>query len=125
MPTVVQVEEQIYACEGFRVRLTPLKPSAKLLPAYDFLVMAPQSWRISEWKTVRLRGYLTVVRSVLVLRGDESPVKTDLRLGNLRDSYYQAKYGTLAAEAMTGILSVAEGGSNASGGAKSVGRGEE
>ncbi len=118
MPTVVQVEEQIYACEGFRVRLTPLKPGAKMLPAYDFLVMAPQNWRVSEWKTVRLRGYLTVVRSVIVLRGDESPLKTDLRLGNLRDTYYQAKYGTLAAEAMTGILSVAEAGGNAPGGTK-------
>jgi hypothetical protein len=125
MPTVVQVEEQIYACEGFRVRLTPLKPGMKMLPAYDFLVMAPQIWRVSDWKTVRLRGYLTVVRSVLVLRGDGSPLKTDLRLGNLRDSYYQAKYGTLAAEATTGILSVAEGGSNASGGATSAGRAEE
>ncbi len=114
MPTVAQVEEQIYACEGFRVRLTPLKPGAKMLPAYDFLVMAPQSWRVSEWKTVRLRGYVAVVRSVIVLRGDESPVKTDLRLGNLRDTYYHAKYGTLAAEAMTGILSVAEGAINAS-----------
>jgi hypothetical protein len=97
MPTPAQLEEQIYACEGFRVRLTPLKPAEKKLPSYDFLVMAPQKWRISDWKIVRLRAYIPFVREVVVLRGDEKPAKTDIQLGSLRDTYYQAKYGSLAA----------------------------
>jgi hypothetical protein len=97
MPTPAQLEEQIYACEGFRVRLTPLKPNEKKLPSYDFLVMAPQKWRISDWKIVRLRAFIPFVREVVVLRGDEKPAKTDIQLGALRDSYYQAKYRSLAA----------------------------
>lgn len=95
MPTPVQLEEQIYACEGFRVRLTPLKLADKKLPSYDFLVMSPQKWRISDWKTVRLRAYVPFIREVAVLRGDGSVVKSDIQLGTLRDTYYQAKYGTL------------------------------
>jgi hypothetical protein len=98
MPTVAQVEEQIYACEGFRVRFTPLKPGTKVIPSYDFLVMAPQRWRLSDWKTVRLRGYVSLMREVVVLRGDDKPEKTDLHLGNLRDTYYRAKYGSLTPE---------------------------
>jgi hypothetical protein len=108
MPTVVQVEEQIYACEGFRVRLTPIKANVKTIPAYDFLVMAPQRWRISDWKNVRLRGYLAIVRGAVVLRGDDAPVKSDITLGTLRDSYYHAKYGSLEPEPMTGTLTAVE-----------------
>jgi hypothetical protein len=99
MPTIAQVEEQIYACEGFRVKLTPLKAGIKTVPSYDFLVMAPQRWRISDWKRLRLRDYVPFIREIVVRRGDESPVKTDLQLGNLRDTYYAAKYGSLAPEA--------------------------
>ncbi|MGP6157491.1 MAG: hypothetical protein ACLPYS_08295 [Vulcanimicrobiaceae bacterium] len=101
MPTLAQVEEQIYACEGFRVRLTPLKAGTKTIPAYDFLVMAPQRWRLSDWKMARLRAYVPFVREIVVLRGDDTPAKTDLQLGNLRDTYYQAKYGSLAPEKQT------------------------
>ncbi|MBV9102481.1 MAG: hypothetical protein JO060_02765 [Candidatus Eremiobacteraeota bacterium] len=98
MPTVAQVEEQIYACEGFRVRLVPLSERAKRLPSYDFLVMAPQRWRISDWKNVRMAAYVTLLREATVLRGDDTPVRRDLQLGNLRDSYYAEKYGSLEAE---------------------------
>ncbi len=96
MPTVAQVEEQILVCEGFRVMLTPLKPKTKLLPSYDFQVMAPQKWRISDWKQVRLAGYLLLVRAVAILGGDGKEVKRDLQLGHIRDSYYAATYGNLA-----------------------------
>jgi len=97
MPTAAQLEEQIYACEGFRVKITLLKPAEKKLPSYDFLVMAPQKWRISDWKIVRLRAFIPFVREIVVVRGDGRPAKTDIQLGALRDSYYQAKYGSLAA----------------------------
>lgn len=107
MPTVAQVEEQIYTCEGFRVKLTLLKPATKTIPAYDFLVMAPQRWRISDWKMVRLSGYVPFVREIIVLRGDQKPAKSDLQLGSLRDTYYQAKYGSLAPDAPE-LPSVAE-----------------
>ena len=95
MPTLDQIEEQIYACEGFRVRLLPLGEKTKRFPSYDFLVMAPQRWRISDWKAVRMSAYLTLLRDATVLRGDGTPVRRDLQLGNLRDSYYAEKYGSL------------------------------
>lgn len=101
MPTLVQLEEQIYACEGFRVQLKPLKASEKKFPSYDFLVMAPQKWRISDWKTVRLRAFVTSIREITVLRGDGKQAKSNIQLGSLRDTYYQAKYGSLAPEEAT------------------------
>jgi hypothetical protein len=94
MPTLAQVEEQIYVVEGFRVRLEPLLAKTKALPGYDFTVMAPQKWRITDWKTARLGAYLTLLRGITVLRGDGSPLKSDLQLGNLRDTYYEATYGS-------------------------------
>ncbi|MBC5800589.1 MAG: hypothetical protein GIX03_04965 [Candidatus Eremiobacteraeota bacterium] len=99
MPTIAQVEEQILVVEGFRVQLTPLAPKTKTLPSYDFTVMAPQRWRVSDWKTVRLVRYVTLLRGAVVLRGDGTAVKGDLQLGNIRDSYYEKQYGATAAPA--------------------------
>ena len=100
MPTIAQVEEQILACEGFRVRLTPLAAKTKSFPSYDFIAMAPQRWRASDWKNIRLAAYVTCCcaerPSVLTARGHRS---TGAQLGNVRDSYYAAKYGSLVAEA--------------------------
>jgi hypothetical protein len=95
MPTIPQIEEQIFVVEGFRVKLTPLLAKTKSLPGYDFTVMAPQRWRVSDWKTARLGAYLTLVKAALVMRGDGTPVKGDLQLGNVRDSYYEATYGAI------------------------------
>ena len=95
MPTIPQVEEQIYVVEGFRVKLSPLAAKTKALPSYDYTVMAPQRWRISDWKTARLGAYVTLLRAVDVLRGDGRPIKTDMQLGNIRDSYYEAVYGPI------------------------------
>jgi hypothetical protein len=95
MPTVPQVEEQILVIEGFRVKLVPLLAKTKSLPSYDFTAMAPQRWRVSEWKNVRLAAYVTLVKAATVLRGDGTTVKSDLQLGTIRDSYYEAKYGPL------------------------------
>jgi len=97
MPTIAQVEEQILVVEGFRVQLTPLAPKTKILPSYDFTVMAPQRWRVSDWKTARLAGYVALLRQAVVQRGDGSAVKGDLQLGHIRDSYYAKQYGTTAA----------------------------
>lgn len=94
MPTLAQVEEQILVVEGFRVQLTPLAAKTKTLPSYDFTVMAPQRWRLSDWKNARLGAYVTLLRQAVVLRGDGSPVKSDLQLGGVRDSYYAKQYGT-------------------------------
>ena len=96
MPTIAQVEEQIIVVEGFRVHLTPLTPKTKNLPSYDFTVMAPQRWRVSDWKTVRLAAYLTLLRQAVVLRGDGTSVKGDPQLGGVRDTYYATQYGTTA-----------------------------
>jgi hypothetical protein len=98
MPTLPQLEEQIFTCEGFRVRLTPLIAKTKSFPSYDYLVMAPQRWRVSDWKNVRLAPYVTLVRDAVVLDGTDAPLKRDAQLGHVRDSYYAAKYGSLAAE---------------------------
>ena len=95
MATIAAVEKQIQEREGFRVRLTPLNEKTKSIPDYHYTVMAPQRWKISEWKTERLGEYISLIRELTIFRGDGEPVKRDMQLGNLRDSYYQAEYGTL------------------------------
>lgn len=44
-----------------------------------------------------------VFRKVDVYRGDDTPVKNDIRLVTLRDSYYEARYGTLEPEETTNV----------------------
>jgi hypothetical protein len=94
MANLAQVERQIFEREGFRVRLTPLSDKVKSLPPYEFSVMAPQRWRVSDWKNERLRDYVTLLREAIALRGDGSAVARDMQLGNLRDTYYEADYGS-------------------------------
>jgi hypothetical protein len=60
--------------------------------------MAPSKWKISDWKRVRLAPYIAIFRKVDVYRGDDTIVKTDMRLVNLRDSYYLARFGSLDPE---------------------------
>lgn len=95
MPSIAAVEKEIFEREGFRVRLTPLGDKTKTIPAYDFTAMAPQRWKISDWKNERLANYVTLIRDVTVFSGDGERVRRDMQLGNLRDTYYQAEYGTL------------------------------
>ena len=96
MATKKQVEDAIFALEGFRVELELLE-AKKSLPAYDYTVMAPQRWKISRWKNERLAGYRALVKSAAVLRGDGTHAK-DIQLGNLRDTYYEAQYGEITSE---------------------------
>lgn len=93
MATLAAVEKQIWEREGFRVKLIPLTEKTKSLPDYDYTVMAPQRWKISDWKNERLARYVTMLRGVTVFRGDGSLVQRDLQLGNLRDTFYEAAYG--------------------------------
>ena len=95
MATKKQVEEAIFQREGFQVELELFEGKKTVLPPYDWSVMAPQRWRISDWKNARLEGYRLLVRGITVFRGDSSPVTRDMQLGNLRDTYYEAKYGPI------------------------------
>jgi len=95
MATKKQVEDAIFAREGFRVELEVFEGKKSALPAYEWRVMAPQRWRISEWKNERLEPYRLLVKGVNVLRGDGSAAARDLQLGNLRDTYYEAEYGPI------------------------------
>lgn len=95
MATKKQVEGTILDREGFRVELEPFDQKLKALPAYDFPVMAPQRWKVSDWKNARLNAYRLLVKNVTVFRGDGEPISRDLQLGNLRDSYYEDAYGSL------------------------------
>jgi hypothetical protein len=72
---------------------------------YPYDVMAPSKWRISDWKRVRLARYVALFRSVDVYRGDDTIVRSDIRLVALRDSYYAAKYGTLEPTQSDGLRS--------------------
>lgn len=92
MPTVKALEEQIFAREGFRVRLAPIDPKLKNVAAYAFEYMGSNKWRLSDWKRERLAQYFAAFRGIEVFRGDGTPVKSDMRLGNLRDSYFDAHY---------------------------------
>jgi hypothetical protein len=93
--TKKQIEDAIFAREGFRVEFDLFEGKKSALPPYDFTAMAPQRWRISDWKNVRLEPYRLMVKAVKVYRGDGETVARDLQLGNLRDSYYEAGYGPI------------------------------
>lgn len=96
--TITELQEQIFAREGFRVSFERLGASDDPLRPYDYPVMAPQGWKVSDWQRIRLAAYVTAFRGVTVYRGDQKPIGRDLTLGHLRDGYYQAEYGTLAPE---------------------------
>ena len=95
MATKKQVEDAIFAREGFKVQLDVFEAKKSPLPAYDWPVMAPQRWRISDWKNGRLEPYRLLVKHLTVYRGDGSAVTRDMQLGNLRDTYYEAEYGPI------------------------------
>ncbi|HET7813411.1 MAG TPA: hypothetical protein VFL13_03480 [Candidatus Baltobacteraceae bacterium] len=95
MATKKQVEDAIFAREGFRVELELLEGKKSALPAYEFSVMAPQRWKVSDWKNERLAAYRMLVKNATVLRGDGTHAK-DLQLGKLRDTYYEAEYGPIS-----------------------------
>jgi hypothetical protein len=96
--TVTELQEQIFQREGFRVSFERLGASQDELPPYDYPVMAPNGWHVSDWRRIRLARYILVFRDVKVYRGDDTPIARDMKLGNLRDSYYEAVYGTLSPE---------------------------
>ena len=98
-PTVTELQESIFAREGFRVSFERLGASKDALPPYDYPVMAPNGWHVSDWQRIRLAPYLLFFRKLTVYRGDDTPIARDMKLGNLRDSYYEAQYGSLSPDA--------------------------
>ena len=96
--TITELQEQIFAREGFRVSFERLGASDEPLPPYAYPVMAPNGWKVSDWQRVRLAAYIASFRGVTVYRGDQKPIGRDLQLGHLRDSYYEAEYGSLTSE---------------------------
>jgi len=95
-PSITELQEQIFQREGFRVSFERFGAADAALPAYEYAVMAPQGWKVSDWQRVRLAPYVLLFRGVTVYRGDDTPLPRDVKLGHLRDSYYQATYGTLS-----------------------------
>jgi hypothetical protein len=96
--SITELQEQIFQREGFRVSFERLGAGKDELRPYEFPVMAPQGWNVSDWKRIRLAPYVLVFRSVTVYRGDDEPIARDMKLGHLRDTYYKAAYGTLSAD---------------------------
>lgn len=96
--TVTELQNQIASVEGFRISFERFGAADTPIEPYPYDVMAPSKWRISDWKRVRLASYIGTFKTVVVSQGDDSPVKSDIRLVTLRDSYYQARYGTLDPE---------------------------
>jgi hypothetical protein len=91
MASLKQVEDQIFAKEGFRVRLTPLIEKKSLtLPPYDYEYMAPNKWKLTDWRMARMQRYIPFVKALDVYRGDGTKTVSDMRLGNLRDTYFAA-----------------------------------
>jgi hypothetical protein len=95
MATKTQVERQIFEREGFRVDLELFDAKRQPLPPYEYDVMAPQRWKVSDWKNARLGAYRLLVKGATIFRGDGSAIPRDVQLGNLRDSYYENAYGSL------------------------------
>ena len=94
MANKAQVEKAIFEREGFRVELE-LFEKRQSLPPYDFSEMAPQRWKVSDWKNARLDAYRLLAKGATIYLGDGTPIARDLQLGNLRDSYYAAAHGSL------------------------------
>lgn len=94
MATKKQVEDQIFAKEGFHVVFHLIDAKNKTLPDYKWEYMASNKWKISDWKNERLKAYVLLVKSVDIYKGDDTIVKSDVKLGNLRDSYFEANYGS-------------------------------
>jgi hypothetical protein len=95
MATKEQVQKAIFEREGFRVELELFEGKRQPLPPYEHPVMAPQRWKVSDWKNARLGDYRLLVKGATIYRGDGKPLPKDLQLGKLRDSYYEANYGTI------------------------------
>jgi hypothetical protein len=95
--TKAQIEKAIFEREGFRVELQLFDGKRPSLPAYDYPVMAPQRWKVSDWKNARLEAYRLLVKGVTIYRGGSEPITRDMQLGNLRDTYYEDAYGSLEA----------------------------
>lgn len=102
--SISELQEQIFQREGFRVSFERLGASNDPLPPYDYPVMAPNGWSVSDWQSVRLAPYVLLFRGVKVYRGDDEPLARDLKLGRLRDTYYAAHYGTLAPETPDNVV---------------------
>jgi hypothetical protein len=102
--SITELQEQIFQREGFRVSFERLGAADEPLPPYDYPVMAPSGWKVSDWQSVRLAPYVLFFRSVKIYRGDDEPIARDLKLGHLRDSYYEAHYGTLAPETPDNVV---------------------
>jgi hypothetical protein len=101
MASKKQVEDAIFEREGFKVDLELFEGKKSALPAYEWSVMAPQRWKLSDWKNARLEAYRLLVKGATVYRGDGKPVPRDMQLGNLRDTYYEAEYGPIKTPAQT------------------------
>ena len=95
MATKEQVQKAIFEREGFRVELELFEGKRQSLPPYEYAVMAPQRWKVSDWKNARLGAYRLLVKGAVVYRGDGKPIPRDVQLGNLRDTYYEAQYESL------------------------------
>ena len=104
--SITELQEQIFQREGFRVSFERLGAAKDELPAYAFEVMAPQGWTVSDWQRVRLAAYVLLFRSVTVYRGDDEPIARDMKLGHLRDTYYKAAYGTIAADVPDNVIPI-------------------
>jgi len=70
--------------------------------------MAPQRWKVSDWKNARLEAYRLVVKGAMIYRGGSEPITRDMQLGNLRDTYYEDAYGSLEPPTETDASKVAQ-----------------
>jgi hypothetical protein len=95
LATKAQIEKAIFEREGFRVELQLFDGKRPSLRPYDYPVMAPQRWKVSDWKNARLEAYRLVVKGATVYRGGSEPITRDMQLRNLRDTYYEDAYGSL------------------------------
>ncbi len=89
MASIKQVEDAIFEKEGFRVKLTTLDGKKSVaLPLYDYEYMASNKWKLTDWRMVRMARYIPFLKAVDIFRGDGTKTTTDMRLGNLRDTYF-------------------------------------
>ncbi|MFN2450514.1 MAG: hypothetical protein ABR508_12125 [Candidatus Baltobacteraceae bacterium] len=105
-PSITELQERIFALEGFRVSFERLGARTDALPPYVHAVMAPNGWRVSDWRRIRLAPYIAHFRGVTIYRGDGNPLARDVKLAHLRDTYYEAEYGSLSADVAENVIPI-------------------
>lgn len=93
MPMVKNVEKKIWDVEGFAVCILhpdgrDVRGDKQKLPQYPFERAAKNDWTVEAWKESRFRPHYPGF-DVLVLDADGERCQGNMKLGTVRDTYFE------------------------------------